>query len=43
MAQSYLDKSTPFVPQRWIGTGVLMIIFAIRIFVAQGWYIGKGD
>ncbi|KAJ4349718.1 uncharacterized protein N0V89_008335 [Didymosphaeria variabile] len=39
MFQAYLDKSTPFTAYRWIGTGVLFVLFAIRIFVAEGWYI----
>lgn len=38
--QAYLDKSTPFTVYRWVGTGVLFLLFALRIFVAQGWYIG---
>ena len=38
--QAYLDKSTPFTVYRWAGTGVLFIAFAVRIFVAEGWYIG---
>jgi hypothetical protein len=25
---------------RWLGTGLLIVIFMIRILVAQGWYIG---
>ncbi|KAF2396219.1 putative Golgi membrane protein [Trichodelitschia bisporula] len=37
--QAYLDQSTPYVPYRWTGTGVLFLIFALRIFLAQGWYI----
>jgi len=37
--QSYLDKSTPFIPQRWVGTAVLFLLFALRILFAQGWYI----
>ncbi|KAB8339012.1 hypothetical protein FH972_021951 [Carpinus fangiana] len=37
--QSYLDKSTPFTAYRWAGTGVLLLIFGLRIIVAQGWYI----
>jgi hypothetical protein len=40
MFQTYLDKSTPYTPYRWGGTGALLIAFGIRIFVAQGWYIG---
>lgn len=38
--QSYLDKSTPFTTYRWIGTGVVLLLFFTRIVVAQGWYIG---
>ncbi|KAI6712436.1 RER1 protein [Diplocarpon mali] len=37
--QAWLDKSTPYVPYRWVGTGTLLVIFFLRIFVAQGWYI----
>ncbi|CAD0098356.1 unnamed protein product [Aureobasidium mustum] len=37
--QSYLDKSTPYKTYRWIGTGVIFFMFALRIFFAQGWYI----
>ena len=39
--QSYLDKCTPYTAYRWIGTGVLLALFFIRILMAQGWYIGK--
>lgn len=38
--QALLDQSTPYVMNRWIGTGVTLMLFFIRIFVAQGWYIG---
>lgn len=37
--QAYLDKSTPFTTYRWTGTGILFCMFALRIFLAQGWYI----
>ncbi|CAG9972042.1 unnamed protein product [Clonostachys byssicola] len=37
--QAILDQSTPFVAYRWATTGFLLIIFAARILVAQGWYI----
>ncbi|KEY71859.1 hypothetical protein S7711_06000 [Stachybotrys chartarum IBT 7711] len=37
--QALLDKSTPFVLYRWIGTGACLLFFFVRIFVAQGWYI----
>ena len=41
MYQAYLDKSTPFATYRWAGTGVLFLLFMLRIFLAQGWYIGQ--
>ncbi|KAI1143597.1 retrieval of early ER protein Rer1 [Hypoxylon sp. FL0543] len=37
--QALLDKSTPFVLYRWVGTGVFLGIFFLRILLAQGWYI----
>ncbi|EFQ27139.1 Rer1 family protein [Colletotrichum graminicola] len=37
--QALLDQSTPYVLYRWISTGVFLLIFFARIFVAQGWYI----
>ncbi|RAL60146.1 hypothetical protein DID88_000771 [Monilinia fructigena] len=37
--QAWLDKSTPYVPYRWLTTFGLLLLFFIRIFVAQGWYI----
>jgi hypothetical protein len=40
MFQTYLDKSTPYTPYRWGGTATLFIFFGLRIFFAQGWYIG---
>lgn len=39
--QAVLDQSTPYVTYRWIGTGVTLIIFFLRVFLAQGWYIGE--
>jgi hypothetical protein len=39
--QAILDQSTPYVTYRWIGTGVALFVFFLRIFFAQGWYIGK--
>lgn len=41
MYQSYLDKATPYVTYRWVGTGVVFVMFALRIIFAQGWYIGR--
>lgn len=37
--QALLDQSTPFVLYRWVGTGVALFLFFIRVFMAQGWYI----
>ena len=39
MFQAYLDKSTPYTTYRWGGSGVLFLLFGLRIFLAQGWYI----
>lgn len=43
MFQTYLDKSVPYGKYRWTGTAVLLLMFGLRIFMAQGWYIGEGD
>ncbi|ANB14977.1 Rer1p [Sugiyamaella lignohabitans] len=37
--QTYLDKSVPFTLQRWVGFGVLLVVFMLRIILSQGWYI----
>ncbi|KAJ5282790.1 Retrieval of early ER protein Rer1 [Penicillium chrysogenum] len=37
--QAYLDASTPYTTYRWVGSGVLLFVFFLRIFLAQGWYI----
>jgi len=37
--QTYLDKSTPYVSYRWISTSALLLLFFLRIVIAQGWYI----
>ncbi|MCJ1384153.1 retention in endoplasmic reticulum protein 1 [Xylographa soralifera] len=37
--QSYLDKATPYVTYRWIGTGALLLVFLLRIVLSEGWYI----
>ncbi|PGH07089.1 hypothetical protein AJ79_06367 [Helicocarpus griseus UAMH5409] len=37
--QAYLDAVTPYTTYRWIGTGVLLFVFFLRIVLAQGWYI----
>lgn len=37
--QQLLDRITPFVLYRWVGTAGLLAVFALRIVFAQGWYI----
>ena len=37
--QYYLDKSTPYSMYRWIGTAVLLVIYAVRVYYVQGFYI----
>ncbi|KAK5939621.1 retention in endoplasmic reticulum protein 1 [Knufia obscura] len=37
--QANLDKATPYVTYRWIGTVTLLCMFFLRIILAQGWYI----
>ncbi|KAH9856001.1 retrieval of early ER protein Rer1 [Lenzites betulinus] len=37
--QQWLDRVTPFVLYRWLGTAGLGLLFMLRIVFAQGWYI----
>ncbi|XP_047330863.1 protein RER1B-like isoform X2 [Impatiens glandulifera] len=37
--QFYLDKTTPHLVYRWIGTFVLAILYALRVYYVQGFYI----
>ncbi|KAL6211546.1 hypothetical protein ACLB2K_016770 [Fragaria x ananassa] len=37
--QYYLDKTTPLSVYRWIGTFVLVVIYALRVNSVQGFYI----
>ncbi|PHH63590.1 hypothetical protein CDD81_5682 [Ophiocordyceps australis] len=37
--QALLDQSTPYVLYRWVGTGVALVLFFLRILLVQGWYI----
>ncbi|EEB90712.1 hypothetical protein MPER_11046 [Moniliophthora perniciosa FA553] len=37
--QQILDRWTPYTLHRWLATGGLLIIFMLRIVLAQGWYI----
>ncbi|EGW29994.1 uncharacterized protein SPAPADRAFT_52840 [Spathaspora passalidarum NRRL Y-27907] len=36
---SFIDESVPHTRNRWIGFSVLIALFLLRIFMAQGWYI----
>ncbi|EPZ33453.1 Retrieval of early ER protein Rer1 domain-containing protein [Rozella allomycis CSF55] len=37
--QKFLDTLTPYTIPRWSFTGVLIIIFFLRIIFVQGWYV----
>ncbi|PSR77206.1 hypothetical protein PHLCEN_2v8010 [Hermanssonia centrifuga] len=37
--QQLLDRVTPFVLYRWLGTAGVLAIFMLRIVLSQGWYI----
>jgi len=37
--QQTLDRVTPHVLYRWVGTAVTIAVFELRIVYAQGWYI----
>ncbi|XP_047316362.1 protein RER1A-like [Impatiens glandulifera] len=37
--QYFLDKSTPHVLRRWIAFSILVLIYALRVFFLQGYYI----
>ncbi|CAG8492594.1 13438_t:CDS:10 [Ambispora gerdemannii] len=37
--QKFLDEVTPYTGYRWFGTVTLVILFVIRIFTIQGFYI----
>ncbi|XP_073045673.1 protein RER1A-like [Primulina eburnea] len=37
--QYFLDKSTPHTSYRWMGTFVLVLIYALRVYYVQGFYI----
>ena len=34
-----LDKSTVYVKGRWIGFGVAMLLYLLRVYFVNGWYI----
>ncbi|KAL8264550.1 hypothetical protein R6Q59_022680 [Mikania micrantha] len=37
--QYYLDKTTPHAVYRWIATAALLILYALRVYYVQGFYI----
>ncbi|KAG6505039.1 hypothetical protein ZIOFF_037387 [Zingiber officinale] len=37
--QYYLDKSTPHTTERWIGTAGFAVIYCLRVYLVQGFYI----
>lgn len=37
--QAYMDQSIPFVKERWVAFGVLLLIFFARVILAHGWYV----
>jgi len=37
--QQTLDRWTPHMLNRWLGTAALLAVFLLRIVLAQGWYI----
>ncbi|XP_018083345.1 protein RER1 isoform X2 [Xenopus laevis] len=37
--QSFLDRSTPYAAVRWAMTLSLSLIYMIRVYILQGWYI----
>lgn len=39
MFQYYLDRSTPHPTERWLGTIVVALIYALRVYYVQGFYI----
>ncbi|KAL2217966.1 retrieval of early ER protein Rer1, partial [Thermoascus aurantiacus ATCC 26904] len=37
--QIFLDKCTPYTAYRWLATAAFLVIFFLRVILAQGWYI----
>ncbi|TFK74003.1 retrieval of early ER protein Rer1 [Pluteus cervinus] len=37
--QQVLDRWTPFMLHRWLASAGLLVVFFLRIVLAQGWYI----
>lgn len=37
--QYYLDRSTPHMVERWLGTLAVAVIYMLRVYFVQGFYI----
>ncbi|XP_071733673.1 protein RER1B-like [Rutidosis leptorrhynchoides] len=37
--QAYLDKTTPHTVYRWSGTAALVVLYVLRVYYVQGFYI----
>lgn len=37
--QYLLDKATPYLIARWVFTFILMLVYILRVYILQGWYI----
>jgi len=37
--QHYLDLSAPHTTQRWLFSAVIMLIYCVRVYLINGWYI----
>ncbi len=37
--QFYLDQSTVYLKARWCGFSCLLLMYLVRVFTANGWYI----
>ncbi|KAK4771034.1 hypothetical protein SAY87_031566 [Trapa incisa] len=37
--QYFLDRSTPHMVERWLGTLVIVMVYVLRVFFIQGFYI----
>ncbi|XAR57913.1 hypothetical protein NMG60_11026217 [Bertholletia excelsa] len=37
--QYYLDRSTPHMPQRWMGTLMVVVIYVFRVYYIRGFYV----
>ncbi|XP_010060967.2 protein RER1B [Eucalyptus grandis] len=37
--QKFLDRSTPHMVERWLGTSVAALIYMLRVYYVQGFYI----